>query len=98
MASAAVVHYYPRLRFPVCIANQVIGVFVFLFVGLSPSSNTSRYVVFVMVAAFNTPMFIIWPLMSANIAGRTKKTFNAACMIMAYSAGNVIGSQIMLRT
>ncbi|WOO83961.1 putative transporter [Vanrija pseudolonga] len=96
VASAAVVHYYPRLRFPVCIANQVIGVFVFLFVGLSPTSNTSRYVVFVMVAAFNTPMFIIWPLMSANIAGRTKKTFNAACMIMAYSAGNVIGSQIML--
>lgn len=36
------------------------------------------------------------PLMSVNIAGRTKKSFYGATTFFAYCAGNIVGSQIFL--
>lgn len=101
LAVSIIVYNWPRTRFPNALLFQFISIFGFLFVGLGGKggavSSTARYAVFCFVPLFTVPMFLMWPLMSANVAGRTKKTFNAACQLVSYCVGNIIGSQIMLR-
>ncbi|GMK54676.1 hypothetical protein CspeluHIS016_0112620 [Cutaneotrichosporon spelunceum] len=94
------VYYWPKLRFPIIFVCQIVSIFVFLFVGLGGKhpdtiSNKSRYIAFCFVYLFAIPLFMMWPLMSINIAGRTKKTVNGALLLVAYCVGNIIGSQVM---
>lgn len=97
--SSVIVYRWPKMRFPVSLVTQCISIFSFLFVGLASGkvSNQARYIVFCFAPIFTVPMFMTWPLMSANIAGRTKKTFNSAMQLVSYCVGNMVGSQMMLR-
>jgi hypothetical protein len=99
LIASVVVYYWPRARFPVCLVVQCMAIFVFLFVGLAGKnpaiSDHARFIVFCWIGVFTTPMFLVWPLMSANVAGRTKKTFFAACQLVSFCVGNIIGSQVM---
>ncbi|BEJ11159.1 hypothetical protein CspHIS471_0105810 [Cutaneotrichosporon sp. HIS471] len=90
----------PKLRFPIILVCQIVSIFVFCFVGLGGQhpdtiSNNQRFIAFCFVSLFAIPLFMMWPLMSINVAGRTKKTFNAAMLLVAYCVGNIIGSQVM---
>ncbi|CAK9786196.1 hypothetical protein CC85DRAFT_271311 [Cutaneotrichosporon oleaginosum] len=100
LLAGTAVYFKPSLRFPIVFICQLISMFVFLFVGLAGKvpdkvGNNARFVVFCFVSLFAIPMFMMWPLMSINVAGRTKKTFNAAMLLVAYCVGNIIGSQVM---
>lgn len=41
-------------------------------------------------------MFLLWPLMGINFAGRTKKSWTGATSLLTYCLGNVTGSLIFL--
>jgi predicted MFS family arabinose efflux permease len=93
--SNTLTRYYPKVRFPLAMAYTLMVVFVLLFVGTSHVSNWAKYGVFVFWPLASVGNMLIWPLMSVNIAGRTKKSFFAGMSLLAYSAGNIVGSQIM---
>lgn len=95
---ATLVRYYPKLRFPACIVFQLLPIAIFLFVGLAPSSTSrwAKWGVFLPIATFSIATFLVWPLMSVNIAGRTKKSFVGGTCLISYCVGNVVGTQIFL--
>jgi len=70
---------------------------VLLYVGLCPEDTDkwTKWSVYLFALPFATAMFLIWPLMSINVAGRTKKTWFTASSLVTYSAGNIVGSQVM---
>jgi len=92
------VFYFPKSRFPFCIVFQLLPIAIFLFVGLAPASTNkwAKWGVFLPIATFSLTTFLLWPLMSVNIAGRSKKTFFGATSLISYCAGNVVGTQIFL--
>ncbi|TXT07212.1 hypothetical protein VHUM_03382 [Vanrija humicola] len=90
------VQYYPKTRFPWALFVTALATASFLFVGLTPADTPkwTKWGVYIFALPFATAMFLIWPLMSINVAGRTKKTWLTASALVAYSAGNILGSQI----
>lgn len=90
------VQYYPKTRFPWALFVTALATAVFLFTGLCPEDTPkwTKWSVYIFSLPFATAMFLIWPLMSINVAGRTKKTWLTASSLIAYSAGNILGSQI----
>lgn len=99
VAAAVCISYKPWTRFPIAIVTQLIGAAVWLFVGLSGSgvSRWAKYGMFLFCHTFVVAIFMIWPLMSVNVAGRTKKSFFSATSLMSYCIGNTVGSQILIR-
>jgi len=95
LSLTTLVRYRPHLRFPVAIVCILIVVFVLFFVSLAPVSNWAKYGVYMLWPVATVGTFLVWPLMSINIAGRTKKSFLAGMSLLAYSIGNIVGSQIM---
>lgn len=102
------VQFYPHSRFPWALFVTAMAIAVFLYVGLCPQDTDkwTKWAVYLFALPFATAMFLIWPLMSINVAGRTKKTFLTASALVTYSeclhragadeigAGNILGSQI----
>jgi hypothetical protein len=97
LTSATIVYYKPYMRFPIGIVCQLVPCAVFLYVGLEdPAKKWNRWAAFSFYGVFAISTFMVWPLMSVNIAGRTKKTFMAASALIWYCVGNVVGTQIFV--
>ncbi|TXT12814.1 hypothetical protein VHUM_01215 [Vanrija humicola] len=97
IVSATTVRYCPRMRFPIALACQFVAIFSFLFTGLgSHLDRWARWAVFSFVSVFAVSTFMVWPLLTVNIAGRTKKSFFAAVSLLSYCVGNIVGSQIFI--
>lgn len=99
VSASVCIRYYPHTRFPIAIFTQIVGVAIWLFVGVAPdgTSRWARWGTFLFCHTFVVSIFILWPLMSVNVAGRTKKSFLSAMSLMSYCVGNTVGSQIFLR-
>ncbi|BEJ08170.1 hypothetical protein CcaverHIS641_0502550 [Cutaneotrichosporon cavernicola] len=97
LTAATTVFYIPRARFPIAIICQLVPCAVFLYVGLEdPAKKWNRWAAFTFYGVFAISTFMVWPLMSVNIAGRTKKTFMSASALMWYCVGNIVGTQIFV--
>lgn len=97
VASSVAIRYYPKLRFPLAILYQAITAFVLLFVGLANVGRWARWGVWLFCLLYSIATFITaWPMISMNVAGRTKKSFFGASSLIVYCIGNVIGAQIFL--
>lgn len=83
---AVCVQYYPRSRFPWAITCTLIACAAFLYTGLAPTHTPmwTKWGVFTLTSVFATAMFMLWPLMSINVAGRTKKAWLSATSLMTY--------------
>lgn len=83
ITAATIVYYRPTARYPIAIVCQFIPCAVFLYVGLEdPAKKWERWTAFTFYGVFAISTFMVWPLMSVNIAGRTKKTFMSASALM----------------
>ena len=65
-----------------------------LIVALPLSNNGGRLAGYYMTQASPTPFVALLSLISTNVAGYTKKTTVAALYLIAYCAGNIIGTSI----
>jgi hypothetical protein len=99
VAASIIIRYWPGTRFPIAIITQLVGAAIWMFVGLAPSgtSRWAKWGTFLFCHTFVVAIFMIWPLMSVNVAGRTKKSFFSAASLMSYCIGNIVGSQILIR-
>lgn len=95
---AVCVHFYPHTRFPWAIFCTVLCCACFLYTGLAPDRTPlwTKWAVFLFSMVFATAMFLLWPLMSINVAGRTKKAWLSATSLMTYCVGNIVGSLIFV--
>lgn len=95
---AICVAFYPKTRFFWAIFSTMVACAAFLFTGLAPDTvaHWTKWGVYVLTSVFATAMFMVWPLMSINVAGRTKKAWLSATSLVTYCAGNIIGSQIFV--
>lgn len=97
VSTAIAVRYYPKLRFPLAILYQAFCAFVLLFVGLADVGRWARWGVWLFSLTYSIATFITaWPMISMNVAGRTKKSFFGASSLVIYCLGNIIGSQSFL--
>lgn len=98
ICSSIAVRYYESVRFPISIVAQIVPLIVFLYVGLAPDDTNKwkKWSAFSFNTVYTAATFMVWPLMSVNIAGRTKKTFFAAASLFSYCVGNIVGTQIFL--
>lgn len=93
---AFIVFYFPKTRFPIAIMFQCIVAFVLLFVGLANVGKWAKWAVFMWSSVDTIATFVMaWPVISINVAGRTKKAFFGASSLIAYCVGNLVGAQIM---
>ncbi|BEI81330.1 hypothetical protein CcaverHIS002_0204900 [Cutaneotrichosporon cavernicola] len=93
---AVTVRYFPRMRFPVALIVQAVCVFVLLFAGLANVGKWAKWGVWMFSLVYSIGSFILaWPMISVNVAGRTKKSFFGATSLLVYCVGNIIGSQVM---
>ncbi|WVQ82812.1 hypothetical protein IAT38_004944 [Cryptococcus sp. DSM 104549] len=96
IVSSLLVTYFPKLRFPIAIMWILVEMVVFLYIGLATeASKWQLWGSFIFSGVFAISTFMIWPIMSLNTAGRTKKTFLSGTGLIFYCAGNMIGSQTM---
>lgn len=86
-------YVWPRSRFPLAIASQIIGAGVWMFVGTAPQdmNRWAKWGVFLFCNIFVMCLFGLWPMMSLNVAGRTKKSFIGATCFIAFCVGNIAG-------
>lgn len=97
VCSAITVRYYPRMRFPIALFVQAICVFVLLFAGVSPAGKWAKWGVWTLCLVYAIASFVMaWPMISVNVAGRTKKSFFGGSSLLSYCVGNIVGSQIFL--
>ncbi|BEI80879.1 hypothetical protein CcaverHIS002_0200390 [Cutaneotrichosporon cavernicola] len=90
------VYKWPRLRFPIALVSQTIVAFVLLFVGLANVGKWAKWAVFMWSLMDTIASFVMaWPIISVNVAGRTKKSFFGASSLVSYCIGNLVGAQIM---
>lgn len=90
-----VIRYYPWMRWPISVVVQAVTTFVLLFVGLSDVGRWARWAVWIFCLFYSISTFITaWPMISINVAGRTKKAFFGGSSLIAYCAGNIVGSQV----
>lgn len=85
-------------RLPISLFCTCIGLLSFLFVGLAGDniSRWAKYGVFLPYGLFALPQWMVLPLVTINVAGRSKKTFFAASALFAYCIGNIVGTQMFL--
>lgn len=70
---------------------------IILIVALPSSMRNGRLAGYYLTQASATPFVALLSLISTNIAGYTKKTTVAACYLIAYCVGNIIGTFIFLQ-
>lgn len=89
VASGIIVYYKPRARFPIAIGSQLWTCFILFFVGFTPITMNKwiRWGFYIFYPIYSVCMFLIFPLMTVNIAGRSKKTVFGAMSLMAYCVG-----------
>lgn len=94
---ALIVNRWPTLRVYVGVFVLLVCVASFLFTGLAPVSTDkwTKWALFMFAQSYAGPMFLMWPLMTINVGGRTKKAWLSATSLMTYCVGNIIGSQVM---
>lgn len=100
ISSATIVLYVPKLRFPLALFFQLVTFIALLFIAVAPNAGKwARWGVWTAFShVFPLGTFLVaWPMMSLNIAGRTKKTFFSSCCLVSYCVGNMVGTQIMRR-
>lgn len=87
--SGICVYYRPHSRFPIAIASQVWTCFILLFVGFTPDSMNKwiRWAFYCFYPIYSICMFLIFPLMTVNVAGRSKKTVFGAMCLISYCVG-----------
>ncbi|WOO81692.1 putative transporter [Vanrija pseudolonga] len=98
ITSATLVLYVPKLRFPLALFFQLVTFIALLFIAVAPNAGKwARWGVWTAFShVFPLGTFLVaWPMMSLNIAGRTKKTFFSSCCLVSYCVGNMVGTQIM---
>ncbi|WWC62323.1 uncharacterized protein I303_104919 [Kwoniella dejecticola CBS 10117] len=96
IGTAIAVTYVPRCRFPLAITWTVVEMVVFLYVGLAKNaSKWQLWAAFSFHSVLSCSTFLVWSIMPINSAGRTKKSFIGATALIAYCAGNMIGSQTL---
>lgn len=79
ISCAVTVRYFPKMRFPLALLVQAICVFVLLFAGLSTAGKWAKWGVWMFSLVYAIGSFILaWPMISVNVAGRTKKSFFGA--------------------
>jgi len=66
---------------------------VILIVALPLSNNSGRLAGYYLTQASPTPFVALLSLIATNVAGYTKKTTVAACYLVGYCVGNIIGPQ-----
>ncbi|WVQ66637.1 uncharacterized protein L199_004822 [Kwoniella botswanensis] len=93
ISSALLVNKYPRARYPIALLWITVEMIVFLYIGLGKGSKWGNWACFSFNGVVACANFLLWPLMSINSAGRTKKSFMSACTFITYCVGNMIGSQ-----
>lgn len=83
------VYYFPKSRFPIAIAAQLWTCFILLFVGFTPLTMNRwvRWAFYQFYPIYSITMFLVFPLMTVNVAGRSKKTVFGASCLMAYCIG-----------
>lgn len=64
-----------------------------LIVALPLSNNSGRLAGYYLTQASPTPFVALLSLIATNVAGYTKKTTVAACYLIGYCVGNIIGPQ-----
>lgn len=83
LIATTTVRYREKLRFPIAVVCQIVPCIIFLYVGLeNPEKKWQRWAAFSFYGIFSISTFMVWPLMSVNVAGRTKKTFVSASCLM----------------
>lgn len=89
VAAGACVYYRPHSRFPIAIASQLWTCFVLLFVGFTPLTMNKwiRWTFYSFYGMYSICMFLVFPLMTVNVAGRSKKTVFGAMCLVAYCVG-----------
>lgn len=93
---ALVVYHFPKTRFPIALFFQCVVAFVLLFVGLAEVGKWAKWAVFMWSTVDTIATFVMaWPVISINVAGRTKKSFFAGSSLISYCVGNLVGAQIM---
>lgn len=68
---------YTFTRFPLAIFGTLMSFLAFMFTGLAPKTmdKWTVYGIFLFAPSFACSIFLMWPLWSINVAGRTKKSF-----------------------
>lgn len=92
-----IVNKLPKSRFVFVILILAFGCSCLLAVGLLPTTadkKWTKWALFSFSSIYSCAMYLTWPLMSINVAGRTKKTWVSTTSLMTFCAGNIIGSQI----
>ncbi|RSH86472.1 uncharacterized protein EHS24_004728 [Apiotrichum porosum] len=92
-----IVNIFPRARFPFVILITAFCCACLLSVGLmkgTADNKWTRWALFSFCSTYSCAMYLTWPLMSINVAGRTKKTWISGTALMTFCIGNIIGSQI----
>ena len=69
-----------------------------LIVALPLSSNGGRLAGYYMAQVSTVSLVALLSLIASNVAGYTKKTTVAALFLIAYCAGNIIGSAFFVPT
>ncbi|WWC95248.1 hypothetical protein V866_002107 [Kwoniella sp. B9012] len=93
--SAIIVNKFPKARFPIAILWSSVGVIIYLYIGVGNGGNWQKWAAYMWSTAPTVPSFLIWPMITLNAAGRTKKTVFGAITFVIYCVGNMVGSQIV---
>lgn len=70
---------------------------IILIVALPAHMRSGRLAGYYFTQASATPFVALLSLISTNVAGYTKKTTLAACYLIAYCVGNIIGKSQALK-
>lgn len=99
MSGGILLYYKPYFRFPIAIFFQLFVSAVWFFTGTAPDSTNkwTLWAVFIFSNSFVVMFNFCWPLLTVNVAGRTKKSFTGASQFMGYCVGNIVGSQMFIR-
>ncbi|OCF33744.1 hypothetical protein I316_04456 [Kwoniella heveanensis BCC8398] len=95
IGSALVVTRWQRARFPLAMMWSSVGVIIYLYIGVGNGNKWQKWAAYMWSTTPTVPTFLIWPMITTNAAGRTKKTVLGATTFIIYCAGNMIGSQIV---
>ncbi|TXT04784.1 hypothetical protein VHUM_04052 [Vanrija humicola] len=98
VACGFAVHYWPKTRFPLAITMQMFTFVALIYAGTDKHSGKwTKWAIWTVFShQFAIGCFLTaWPMISLNVAGRTKKSFFGGSSLLAYCVGNIIGSQVM---
>lgn len=97
--SGLIVYKWPKTRFPISVFFLVPPTISLLYMGIASNADKwSKWGIYNMNLLYAVSTFVlVWPMMSYNVAGRTKKSFFGASNLFSYCVGNIVGTQIIRR-